>query len=61
MVHLAALVVSAVRIENHPNGRRLWLFGVRWHHWTAGALLLATGARLIWRDRADLPLIERTP
>lgn len=48
------MVSGLVRIERHPNGRRLRLAGRRVHHWHAGLALSVLGARMLWRDRYDL-------
>lgn len=53
---MKALVRWLVRVERHPLGPRVRLFGglLRVHHYTVGFALIAQGARMVWRDLPDL-------
>lgn len=44
-----------IRIETHPNGRRLHVVRWRWHHAHTGLALIAAGVWLVIRDLADFP------
>lgn len=44
-----------VRLEQHEQGPRFYLWGWRVHHAHLGFALIAAGVRLIWNDRRDAP------
>ena len=48
-----------VRVEAHPNGRRLHVGRYRIHHYHSGAALIVLGSWWIYKDRADLKLSAR--
>ena len=45
--------MSPIRYEQHPLGRRCFVFGKRVHHFWPGLLLAGVGAYLVWDDRRD--------
>lgn len=44
-----------VRVERNPAGPRLYVRGVRLHHWHWGSAMVLFGVRWIWKDRQDIP------
>jgi hypothetical protein len=43
-----------LRLERHELGLRVHIWRWRCHHYHVGEALIAVGALLIWKDRADL-------